>query len=201
VFGRIAPSCAPHVARLSVLYEDLRIEIYALAEDSMPRLDATDVRYRRHYFMRRSIATLVEFAEAIRHLNDANDFDTIRESFNDEPTKIKMWNDAVEFFDKNEQFLSHIRNDIGGHFGLKAARHAVEHLHDWSVGVVRVEGEGKLIHLEFAGEIAATALGRAEPEDFEKAFARLWEITQAGYGHAVNCVHCLVVTYLWDRFG
>lgn len=41
-----------HFARLAVLYEDLRIEVMACAQDSIPALDTTDERYRRNYFLK-----------------------------------------------------------------------------------------------------------------------------------------------------
>ena len=70
-----------HILRLAVLYEDLRIELYGIAEDSMPKLDGTDERYRKNYFLRRSIATLVEFAETVRILNECDEFQPIKDSF------------------------------------------------------------------------------------------------------------------------
>ena len=97
-----------------MLYEDLRIETTAIAEDSIPALDVTDVRYRRHYFLRRSIATLVEFAEALRLLNDCSDFNDVRLGFDEEV--IEMWSEGITFFHENETFLERIRNDTGGHF-------------------------------------------------------------------------------------
>ena len=42
VFGPTAPFSARYIGQLSVLYEDLRIETRAIAEDSMPSLDVTD---------------------------------------------------------------------------------------------------------------------------------------------------------------
>ena len=98
---------------MSVLYEDLRIETMAIAEDSIPALDVTDPRYRRHYFLRRSIATLVEFAEALRLLNNCSDFNDVRSGFDMEV--IEKWGEGITFFRENEAFLERIRNDTGGH--------------------------------------------------------------------------------------
>ena len=66
------------LARLCVLYEDLRVEVCGIAEPSIPALDVLDSerdnrftperigRYRRYYFVRRSIGTIREFAQALR---------------------------------------------------------------------------------------------------------------------------------------
>lgn len=185
---------------MSVLYEDLRIETTAIAEDSIPALDVTDVRYRRHYFLRRSIATLVEFAEALRLLNDCSDFNDVRLGFDEEV--IEMWSEGITFFHENETFLERIRNDTGGHFGPQAAAYAVANLNPGAVGKMQVEDVGRTIHLQFAGEIAATAILRhLKGQSTEDGFGPLLKIALLGYRHATTCVHCLAVTYLWQRFG
>jgi hypothetical protein len=200
VFGPPAPFSARYIAQLSVLYEDLRIETSAIAEDSMSALDVTDVRYRRHYFLRRSIATLVEFAEALRLLNGCDDFGELRSTFDKEV--LRRWNGGIRFFRTTEAFLKPIRNDTGGHFGPQAAAYAVAHLNTEAVGKIQLEHEGRTIHLHYAGEIAATAILRhLEGQNTEVGFKRLLEIVVSGYRHATTCVHCLAVTYLWQRFG
>lgn len=131
--GTIVHAC---IARLAVLYEDLRAESFAIAEASIPSLDVLDDRYRIHYFLRRSIATLVEFAETIRLLETCPAFQSIRSRF---PHEIeKRWNEAPEFFRQKEPFLKRVRNDIGGHFGQEAAKYAIEHLDPAAVGEIEL---------------------------------------------------------------
>jgi hypothetical protein len=200
VFGPGAPFSARYIAQLSVLYEDLRIETTAIAQDSMPALDVTDCRYRRHYFLRRSIATLVEFAEGLRLLDSCPDFRDLRSGFDKE--LIERWTAGIRFFYKTEQFLKLIRNDSGGHFGPDAAGYAVTHLNNGAVGKIQMEDESRAIHLHFAGEIAATAILRhLKDQDTEAGFKPLLKTVLDGYRHATTCVHCLVVSYLWPRFG
>jgi len=69
-----------YMARLAVLYEDLRIETSAIYLQSA-ELDITDEKYRRNYFLRRSIGTLVEFAETIRLLEDCPEFQSLKSSY------------------------------------------------------------------------------------------------------------------------
>ena len=92
----------------------------------MRALDVTDKRYRVHYFLRRSIATLVEFAEALRLLNACSDFVVVKSTFDDEVKR--RWNDGIEFFAEQEEFLKPIRNDTGRTFRSQAALYAIEHL-------------------------------------------------------------------------
>ena len=51
------------LAQMSMLYEDLRIETFALtaSAEEVKLLDYLDPRYRVLYFLRRSIAALLEF--------------------------------------------------------------------------------------------------------------------------------------------
>src|SRR5665213_887337 len=70
-----------HMVRLAVLYEGLRIELMATDKGSIRVLDSTDKRYRKNYFLRRSIATLVEFAETVRLLDKCPEFEGAKARF------------------------------------------------------------------------------------------------------------------------
>ena len=105
---------------------------------AIPSLDTLDLekenrhtpervgRYRRYYFVRRSIGTLREFAEALRLIRDdpylqlnVTRFDTDAKG---------TWDNALVFFEENDRRLKAIRNDIGGHFGHEAALNAIDKL-------------------------------------------------------------------------
>jgi hypothetical protein len=181
-----------------VLYEDLRIELMAIAQKSIRVLDATDRRYTKNYFLRRSIGTLVEFAEGLRLLDESKEFNGIKASF--PPDIGERWNAAVAFFKDNKDFLQKIRNDIGGHFGEEAARFTISHLDTDAVG--KMEIRGRHIHLHFAGELAATAAARHLPgRDGQQKFGALMKKCVAGYKQATTCVHSIAVIHLWARFG
>lgn len=209
VFGHMSPSNFEAImARLAVLYEGLRIELYGIAEDAIPAMDKLDVRYRRIYFLRKSIGTLWEFAEAVHHLQQCPEFrfPSISGPFpvaDQEPAKL--WRKAAAFFARNERRLKSIRNDIGGHFGLEAARYAALHFNpDAVMGIEMAEPftDKHRIFLHFAGEIVATAMLRpVTGSNKEHKVNRLISLARIGYRHATTCVHCVVVYHLWDRFG
>jgi len=190
------------IARLCVLYEDLRIEFYALREDSLPNLDVTDPRFRVNYFLRRAIATLVEFAEAVRLLSELDDFQQFVQSV-DEPLR-SYWSNGSSHFKSNERLLESIRNDIGGHFGSKAATYALENLSADAVGRMEFRGTGKeqTMHLHFAGELVATAMLRhLEGDGVEDRFHQITQVSLEGFRQATLCVQFVAIGYLWDRFG
>lgn len=191
-----------HIARLAVLYEDLRIEIAAIAADSLPPLDTTDEKYRRNYFLRRSIATLIEFAQTFRLLDQCSDFQGIKAKF--DAVSAKRWQKALRFFKLNESLFVRVRNDIGGHFGLEAARYATTHMPSSSVGKLEVflEDSKQGARLHFAGELAAVAMSRhLKGKTSEQKFSLLLRKVVVGYRHAIWSVDLVIVFYLWEKFG
>lgn len=181
------------LARLSVLYEDLRVEVYGIAEPSIPALDILDLerdnrftpdrigRYRRYYFVRRSIGTLREFAEALRLINLDPDLQFNVTQFV-EGVKA-TWDSATEFFERNEALLKAIRNDIGGHFGHGAALNALDKVQPGAFSTVELV-DGKGFRLHFAGEIAASALlPHLQDEDIAEYEALLRECIKPAYRH------------------
>ena len=151
------------IARLCVLYEDLRIELLAIEAEAIPELDAVSSEIRRHYFLRRSIATLHEFSQALRLVNESNEFQNrVKTQF--DAASSHRWQMAIRFFDRVDKLLRDVRNDVGGHFGLIAALYAVRHFKSDSVGSLELETQWIASHKEptvtakvhLAGEVAAT---------------------------------------------
>ena len=188
-----------HMARLTVLYEDLRIELTAGSEASIPVLDATDPSYRRIYFLRRSIATLIEFAETIRLLDECPEFQTVKQCFG--RGGEKYWESGLRFFKRHEPFLERVRNDIGGHFGPKAAIYAIVNLESGTSGQIELRDKTE-IHFNFAEQIVAAAFFRQlQGSTAAHKFTRLMRIVQIGFRHGTRCTRCVAYGYLWERFG
>jgi hypothetical protein len=199
------------LARLCVLYEDLRVEVCGIAELSIPALDVLNLepdnrftperigRYRRYYFVRRSIGTIREFAEALRLINDDPDL-RLNATRHVEGAKA-TWDSAITFFERNETLLRAIRNDIGGHFGHEAALNALDKLRPDAFSTIELV-DGRDLRLHFAGEIAASALlPHLQNDDIKEYQALLRECIKPAYKHAARCVQILVLEYLWPSFG
>ena len=165
------------IARAAVLYEDLRIEREGIFAESIQALDVlypSDEEtvdphkvglYRRNYFLRRSICTLYEFCETITKLDGFAGFERVRREMLTRGADARCrprWDEAVAFFRRNEARIKEVRHDVGGHFGEKAARWAVQHLQNDAVGHIERANtpKGKDLRLYFAGEIVATAIYR-----------------------------------------
>lgn len=194
-FGRIA--------RICVLFEDLRIELAGLDQRPIKAIDKLDDTYRRYYFLRRSIATLNEFAEAVRLLNDHTRFVEIGKEFDSDA--IIIWNKSTRWFRNREKYLGLMRNDIGGHFGQQAALYAVSDLPDSYVGKIELKlnhaKRGVDVRLYFASQIVVSAMFRHKRDKSDlKHFKYLLRLSVLGYKHAIRVAHCVAGFYLLDRF-
>src|SRR5262245_61397739 len=127
VFAQGRSSLMDCLAQISVLYEDLRIETFALTANKkeVKRLDVLDRRYRVHYFLRRSIATLLEFSGSLVKLSRTEEFKADkRASFHQDASKAKKSqrelfdtvSKALRFFNDHHSLLRDLRNAVGGHF-------------------------------------------------------------------------------------
>lgn len=191
-----------HMMRVSVLHEDLRIENLALAEASLPSLDIIGVEYRRMYFIRRSIATAREFAEALPALDSCAGFQPIRNRLS--ANERVMWDKSVRFFRRNYGYIQKIRNDFGGHFGYSPAWHAVKNLQE-TAAVLEYKhslvGRRIQIRLKYAGEVVAIGMHHHKRGDTSKDHFRLmFRLALAAFAHSTRSIELLTLVYFEPRF-
>lgn len=117
---------AEAIAALTVLYEDLRVELHCLTEKNLAAIDALiDHQFRVIYFLRRSILTLDEFSAVARCLEKQQRFQRLQISFTEE--EKRKWDRSLNYLARLKKYkIRDIRNDVAGHFGLKAATRAIE---------------------------------------------------------------------------
>src|SRR5258708_4965558 len=83
-----AGDLAVHVARICVLFEDLRLESSAARHtEPIELLDTTGKKSRSFYFLRRMILSLDEFSSAAQQINKSPEWKAIRETFDLESKK------------------------------------------------------------------------------------------------------------------
>jgi len=190
------------VARLAVLYEDLRIEMIAIGEYELSALDFTDERYRRLYFVRRAVATLVEFRGALMRIHQCPEFCHLRKTFGAD--ELQQWHKAVSFFDMHQDTFKDARDDIGGHFQEKAADAALKDIRKETVAkieIVKGPNGGAGVKLLFAGELAATALTANRGDKTTHEFVEfLIGLIREAFETAVPAAHVICHRYLLPRF-
>jgi len=204
-----------HLAQLCVLYQDLRIELAAASARSLPLLDVLDSSvehastpqkiggYRRLYFVRRSIATIREFADCLRYLRKCPEFARLRESADH---TAEIFDAALRFFSTNADTFRTSRNNIGGHFGMESAKFAVSRLDSKTVGriefVMDQQDRTANMRLHFVHEIVSIAATKGLPGATpQEKVETLFDKVSDAYQHATKVVQAMVNAELWQRFG
>ena len=191
-----------HVARICVLYEDLEIEWAGAEAEKIAQLDRTGMLTRRFYFVRRALLTLDEIQQAIHALQRNKEFKKSKCRWSTE--NQRMWRDAVKLFSRKQRFLSKWRDDIGGHFGDKAAEFALDNVRSTTVGLIEIyeRRNGADVKMPFAYELVAAAMvknkaeGQGPREFLEEAYGFLLEATR----QAINACQVIVLEEVLPRF-
>jgi len=192
------------VARLCVLYEDLRIEDIGAVLEELPALDAAGRDWRRFYFVRRTLATLSEIRGAMNVLEQNSLFRKEKARFPDD--QRALWDEAYAFFEgPGRDFLKAWRNDFGGHFKSAAAAFAIADIHETDVGACEISSQPKSAgnaRLPFVWDLVAVALMKDKPADqsdlqfFDESFTRLREAHRHGY----LAIQVVIAQFVWPRF-
>jgi hypothetical protein len=192
------------IARLSVLFEDLRLELDALrATQDKPEAERTsDDQYRVMYFLRRSLSTLIEFRGGLTTVRLTPEYKQASLT----PMDDGYINRAEQFLQEHWDRLKELRNEFGGHLQIPGIRFATQHLSD-VVGSVTwqrptVDDPGGL-SCEFAGHVVAGAISSrlAAGTDVRVELQEALKIIGAGFLHAQAATTALVHAFLWYRFG
>lgn len=189
------------LARVCVLYEDIQIEFVAATANAMPELDRIGAHARKLYFIRRSLATLMELDGAFHQLNKNDDFKVVRAWM--KHWHQQLWDDGIKFFAANKQFLKDWRNDVGGHFHQSAATFALADLHPQAVGLVEIflRGSGADARLPFAADLVGSAMAKLKPkgQSDEEFFKEAFSLTVTATKHVVEMVGVLTLECLLPR--
>lgn len=205
VFTTRDPEFGALLARMCVLYEDLRLEVYGGMAEKIPECDQTSVMYRKLYFLRRSTITLVEFRGALQRLSENEQFRALRETFSEE--QLTRLNEAEEFFGRLHPLLKSVRNDCGGHFQLSTATAIVnDHLND-AEGALEVDfgaaGSKQGVFFRFAYDLVASSFTLQRPggEELQPFVRMLFTSIQEGWGHVVKVMHAVSLSTVLRDFG
>ena len=193
-----------------VLYEDLRIE-YLGATVPVPIEAIEDIgkSYRRNYFIRRSLVSLIEFSGALSRLNAIREWKEHIEQKNDDIAK--RWKAAIKYFNDNHRRWETLRGDIGGHFSESTAMFALKNLSGDATGELNIRQfhqrkQGGVL-FPFANEFVAIGMRKTmkvengeEPTEVPKFFSELFEAITDGWEHAVGAANIVAKQYLEPRF-
>jgi len=194
------------IARLSIFYEDLRLEMLALRELHAKATELnTDLAYQVMYYMRRGLATLEEFRSGLACVRRLAEFKSAERRW---MTKLDatLVVDADRHFQKHAREIKALRNEFAGHIGINSVRVGLENFADlpggisWTTGV---DGWTMGLECEFAGAVLASVISAnlQNGSNVRDELRRANEIMMTGFHHAQASMCALAHAFLWDHFG
>jgi hypothetical protein len=194
------------IARLAILYEDLRLEIreFKTIHRSVIELGEPDWDYRLSYFLRRSLATLVEFRGALTVVKRTEEFKKARPGLS--ALDAKLIAEADKFLQQHWPRIKELRNEFAGHISADAVDFALKNLTNevgkvtWNPGSDTWTGG---VECDFAGVVVAGVISSKLQDggDVRAELRKALDIMSQGFNHAQAAMVALVHAFLWDRFG
>jgi len=148
---------ATTVARLCILWEDFMTEASGGTAERLPAMDSNSVRWRRLYFLRRSIGTIQEIRQGFDQLCKQKNFKSAHKK---QPTTDRnSFDKSRKKLGKHAEKLKELRNRIGGgHVKEDAVKEGLAKMDCEKIGMLQ-EGEYyKDIRYKFADELVLAAL-------------------------------------------
>jgi hypothetical protein len=167
-------------------------------------LGECDLDHRVSYFLRRSLATLVEFRGALTTVRRTDEFKKAESGLT--ALDARCIADADRFLQQNWTQIKDLRNEFAGHVQASAVEFAMKHLSnevgkitwnpdsdEWSVG----------IECDFAGVVLAGVISSKlqSSSDVLAELRKALEVVSRGFNHAQAAMVALVHAFLWDSFG
>jgi len=194
------------VARLAILYEDLRLEMKELQglRRTVIELGEDDTDNRVPYFLRRALKTLVEFGSALNVIRQTDEFKTAAPKL--APLDSKYIVNADKYLQQNWGLIKELRNEFGGHVQAGAVEFAVTHLTS-EVGKVTWNPDPGAwtagIECDFAGVLMAGGISSKLQSGGEVLveLRKALEVMSQGFNHAQAAMVAIVHAFLWESFG
>jgi|SRR6516225_7307294 hypothetical protein len=159
---------AAKVARLSILREDFALEMHGVYTENIEVLDGHSEPWRRLYFLRNLIRTLLEIRSGMESVVNDTDFKTLLRK--QSPEVKREFGRLTRLMAQAHPILKDIRNDICGHVLESAVSEALKEISWDSFGFYEIGRIQKNSHFKFAGELVASILVKGTV-DKEKAKA------------------------------
>lgn len=148
---------AAAVARLCILKEDFSIDTAGIGAEDIAQLDGNSKEWRRQYFFRNSIKTLMEIKSTMHDLTMNKDF---KKALLKQPKELRDKFDKFnkEIISTSNLFLKDFRNTLGGHVLAKKVQKALATM-DWeSSGSIEFGEKIGDTHFKFTAELVVSVL-------------------------------------------
>ena len=188
---------AAYIARLCILREDFAIEMQGVYQEEVTALDRHSVAWRRAYFFRNLVRTLMEFMSAIDSLKMVPDFILLLEQ-QTEPVQAKFDGLFRAMVDARP-IVKQMRNTICAHVKHSAVQEALEGMNYDRWGFLEVGHVLKDVHYKFAAEIALEILVNGVQEDQREDILRSDLIKIAALFPVFELTDHILSMYIIDR--
>jgi hypothetical protein len=194
------------LARLSVLYEDLRLELESILGNGNAAQTAgkKDGRYNYEslYFIRRSLVTIQEFHGCLIEILKTQEYRSAEPKISG-PVR-QMVTRADQYFQSKNKRIKELRNQLGGHFKPDAVEFAVRNFDPGTIGEVVLQPSDTLpaLKLLYADQLVKGAIVSRLPDNakLEEELKMALDIIGGAQHHAIAATYALVYAFLWDRF-
>lgn len=188
---------AASIARLCILREDLFLEMQGILADQISVLDGNSAEWRRMYFFRVSIRTLMEIRSAVETLNKNSDFQSllVRQS----QQVQSECREQIGKFNSAYDLIKGLRNAIGAHILESSVTEALDKMSDNRKGTIQIGATTGDVHYRFGGELVMAILLAGVPEQKQPTkLSDMFERT-SDLIPALHLVDTLLEMYLRDR--
>jgi hypothetical protein len=201
VFAQGTSPLLNHLARLSILYEDLRLEFESILNGHRVQRD----NYDSLYFIRRSLVTIAEFHGCLIDILKSPEYrQADKEKFISSSGR-KMIVEANGFFEDNKERIKKLRNHLGAHLKPKAVEFAVESFHPADMGQIALGPQNErrpCLRLHYATQLLQRVIVSRLPSEtsVEQELNTALGVIGGAQDHAIQATYALVGAFLWQRF-
>ena len=157
---------AAKVARLCILREDFALEMHGVYAENVKALDSHSEMWRRLYFLRNLVRTLMEIQGGIQVLLGDKKFKVLL--YKQSPEVKREFGRLARVIAEAHPILKEIRNDICGHVQESAVQEALDEISLDGFGLMEMGRIQRESHFKFAGELITNILVKGVAEN-EKA--------------------------------
>lgn len=191
-------SLAATVARMCILREDFALEMNGMYADAIGPLDEHSRNWRRLYFFRNMVRTLMEIRSAIETLQKEPDFKRI---LSKEPKSERSdFNKLVAKLNQDHPIVKEVRNSIGGgHVSQGSVKTGLMGIDCNEEGFIEVAQTLRKTHFKFAYQLVVATLLGETPADRRQGKLVHFIRTIAGLLPVFEVVEKVVAIYAEDR--
>ena len=184
------------MAQLSVLREDLYLELQGVKEDQIQALDDNGDNWRSIYFFRNSTKTLFEIRNAFEKLKQEKQF---LKHLSLQPLFHKAYKDFDTAMTRSHKLIKKLRHETAGHLNHTAFKTALENIAPDTKQLFQGGNSAKTTHYKFALEFLGAIFHGEKTDDVESEWKRILQSTSDVSFKALKAIDLVFNAYVDHR--